>query len=39
MPFAQEPESGLKTAMLSGRAVYVIAPLHLGVSSGLYMVR
>jgi hypothetical protein len=29
MPFAQEPESGSKMAMFSGRRIYVIAPLHL----------
>jgi len=26
----QEPESGFKAVMLSGRTIYVIAPLHLG---------
>jgi hypothetical protein len=30
MPFAQEPKCRLKTAMLSGRTMYVIAPLQLG---------
>jgi hypothetical protein len=30
MPFGQEPESGFKAAMFSGRTIYILGPLHLG---------
>ena len=29
MPFGHEPESGLKTAMFSGRTIHILAPLQL----------
>jgi hypothetical protein len=31
MPFGQEPESGSKMAMFSGRMIYVIGQLQLSV--------
>jgi hypothetical protein len=34
MPFGQDPECGSKIAMFSGRAIYVIGSLQLGIESG-----